>query len=1142
MILQLAMQREEVRGVADGLLQTSAALFKRGYFDDGGNGGGSGGRRVGFNGTDEEQRGYFDGGNGVGGRRMGCNETNGGSRKNGELNELLATIDLELNGGSNESHAARLLLHLIYEFSMSNLKSTVMGMSLEYHRKCCRSFTEFGLKESFAIAVRRLARGQFTHESTLGTLCEALEAALSWPFDEYRASSNDAALKMTAGIYANSVPMDYRSAEQQMRAVARRICPGSTWSQLLTSNDDFLQSLSKAYGEANSVEVKAKIRQVLLLLSALSGDVFDNDQAASSHAGKMAQVGFALCEGAFADVQAFRTSLESPTDESDSVIAGQVIDACTIISCALTSSSTETLEANMALVERLLVLTLKICEACRVLQTDYEKSFLLEALLSLHNVWVIWTSHVVSANGEDPGAESTLPLPIKNAVLQASARVFSAGVETKLVGCRVVAVCEVNGENEGDEDSDDEDQDGRGGSLSERIDDLASIGRSNPAGTLKLLVQCLLECAETSNDQPNIAIITRIEKITFIADLIGRVLADPCDESEAPTMPNLILKYSWSLGGNEDLVVVASYALLNVIRREQENAIRNPDNVSPHFLEKLLLAGNRWCGTYLFPDLSLYGKHDNAYASSAALPIFVKQCFSDPERALEVLDYLTRAASTFLVMFGSEEKVARAAIKLLGTLGANKTQLLKSQAWKEARIANVNSCQNLDWSPLNRLSDKSHAELVRVIGASCLGPTQIDELCFLPMNARLQLIRDVARRGATLDSGWCAQATRISELFRGLSKSSFMGDASVLLRRRIVSSLDDLSFCVDVSKDARLAGGETVLLSVLGTFAEFFESQLTFTESELMPVVFTSTARLIGAFVKSAGVQQNNGPSPSKSNGEEDSAEMETRAERLELALRILIALSERNFLDFSSSSTSRPSQQGFASDDLVRVGIDGTELGNSSVEDASLVVLSCIDSVLPLVDLQMLHFAKVVDSYFHLVSGMCRTRPEYVAQLSVDLFTAIAKSLLFGCAYHDAKIQRWSFEAITSLVKTKRLAHGVVAEFITKVIELVLASTDSAAMDSAADALFTMTRFDTNLFQNAAKLIVTTLSASSAMGGGADSQARVLALVGALENLFSNLFQGFNLQIDPTRMDRKKFATHMTKLAAGVRPFIVVR
>lgn len=563
----------------------------------------------------------------------------------------------------------------------------------------------------------------------------------------------------------------------------------------------------------------------------------------------------------------------------------------------------------------------------------------------------------------------------------------------------------------------------------------------------------------------------RCECLGFQFQLLGLILAD----EDCPELPLAVL-------AEPQAASHASQAFLELFQQETSNRLRE---MSPLLSQTLLQSVSGWC---------------NAYFSPSELPNELAR-FAQPL----VLETLVHAACVHLQHFGGEEGVARASVGLLKIASQTKGQAIhQCSAWQAVCQAHLASLQTGDWSPLHLVGANGHGQLVGVLAASCNSVAQFNEYIFAPLYARLALKRP-------------GDAVRLAEMFRGVARCPTT-DAAVAFRVRecIAGSLKELlAMCGNGSR-------QDVLLSVLSVFADFCELHLSVAEPALLPEIYSTCAVLVQTFVSYHPQQQR----------KRDDAEQEFKAASLNKVLKLLIALSDRNYLDFSGSS--------------------GGDQDDDDEDDPSQIVLLGIHAILPLVDQDMFQLANVVDSFFDLVCGMCRLRAEYVANhLPNELFQSIVSSLAFGVRHHDAKIQRSCLESIASLCEDGGGGGGgmvqpaLMADWQSLLLELVMTQPDmvGSTLDCAASALLQACKASPDTWPRAVDLVCGKALAHRRQGPLINPQVedeRLRALGETLRVEFAKLFDGVRVPVSD-RTDRKRFACNVQAFAKVVRGFVLV-
>jgi len=332
---------------------------------------------------------------------------------------------------SQGSEAGALLLKsLVLEFSSS--KASSIGLSVEFHRRCCRAFEACGIRECFAAAFGFLAAMALPPalRSLARTLVDVMEQCLAWPF------------AASAGAARLFLPVDAASADAMARSAALRVAPGPAWSALLLGRPEPFATLAAVYASVRHVDadLAVAIRQPMLNLASLAGDVFASDE---QHAQYGARAFAWACE-----------LLAAPRDDDE------VVDACWTVARALSTAPPAQAAADGAQVRRFAELTVALLQSRGV--GDF-----LECVDALLHVWVQWATFAAAPS---PLVPSHAQAPQTNLLRASCAHVFQALVLA--FSSRL-----------GDDDDDDD------------LANAASVGRVDAPAALALLSGVLDETA-----------------------------------------------------------------------------------------------------------------------------------------------------------------------------------------------------------------------------------------------------------------------------------------------------------------------------------------------------------------------------------------------------------------------------------------------------------------------------------------------------------------------------------------------------------------------------------------------------------------------------------------------------------------------
>ena len=494
-----------------------------------------------------------------------------------------------MQDSTHEWHAIRLLLHVIWEFSLHS-KSTSLGQSLEFHYKCGQLFSKLFLTDLFLLSAGYLTRVH-SLEVCL-SLLDLIETMLSWPFEKYFQEELEANNNRSDISESRNVPLDYRSGTHQLRNSSRIITPPPQWFFLI-QRGELIHKLMVLYRGVqqqpitytHQEEMLSKIRQLIVSLACLSGPIFDhNDEIKLQHCQLISEVGYSFCQHAFQNIQLLKESINLSVH--DSPLGSEILDGCVIISRIFSITPAELCLRDDSRFQNLLRLTQAVSEACRMCTVSYEKSFLGESLSSLLSVWVLWISFVSSS------PQNSLPQTVVLTLSKSSFSLFENLILTKLITAQS---SKESCEEEHDEEAE-----------YEEMSDLATIARVNPEPSLSSLATRLRSFdSQNARDSTDI----KWERLSFLVALTANILADP-DDGETPMIPRAILQYSQTVSKeNDDVVINCSLALFETFERETNRL----HLVSPFLSETIMHAMKRWTSTYLYPPAYLYSNPESRF-------------------------------------------------------------------------------------------------------------------------------------------------------------------------------------------------------------------------------------------------------------------------------------------------------------------------------------------------------------------------------------------------------------------------------------------------------------------------------------------------------------------------------------------------
>jgi hypothetical protein len=988
----------------------------------------------------------------------------------GELNSeqrraLITEVDSLTNqGGTVDSKKASMEVFtaIVLEFCPST--SSPMGLPWSYHEECKLQLQEEFLpdflkhalmvaSQSAAAALRRNEPGTGSDD---GGTCIAslnlLSALLAWSYSPPPSGT----------ICTTSTNSTISEMQQRPGEVSMNIRPPPAWRQILLLEGEqggqgggggglgwlgplaagVRAHLGNSSGSDNNtngndrssfVLLGQAVRQVLVQLSSMSGDIFIKENVDQRH-----QLGLTLSPpvgiGTRGRHLAFLFTIMLPEVTPPSRAA-----------FLLTNNNSN----NEAAV-------LDVCRALLAASTAHRLSGFLEAsagieggapaLFSLLSELTVsmMTVEAGSTGGEAAEEAGDILLemwselcvdPCRGAVvgnqhvIAPAASVFSATMRRELLRAASLA-WEDEEEYEGGEEAHSESW----------LAGLAAIGRAACSIVLPALAHQLQECQGSleacmhRNEDPSAA----LEQLCWVLRMCSVILADAGD-GETPLIPISVAEACVAAlhTQQEDPAVVLAQKLLALGSVCHQHAGQTV--ISPRLMEEICTALGRWAETYLLPDASensflisnstnntnhnnLNGNPHNigglngvnivansatTTATTSSVPD-VFTVFSNHQKASEVSESLIRLAMASLTQYPGDKTLHRAAcMKLLAPLlrrRATCAVVVHCPAWRELCAASATRAAGIQ-----QLEAGVQRRLMQCLIHAAVGvgnPNTIIDYVSTLLHPLTHTLQELSR----LPVAVLQQADK------------------ALLSLNLIQSLRGAARGVDHATHSivyhHLESVQSSLLQLL-------------TPYQSQPGVYGQILKLAADVVEYHAAL----------------LEASTARALFHWALRLVATYASHRTITTSAASLQLEEERA-ALCALLRLLTQLTNAEASDESDVAAAVFEGLDRIMPSVQSEHLKFPKLRNAFFGLIAHMVEAHANKVGELPPPTFSALMKALCFGIGVQDdTETEAAVFEAAGALAKhhVMSIRHGGAGLRQLNMIHSTSSGTATATANSTA-------------------------------------------------------------------------------------------
>ncbi len=908
------------------------------------------------------------------------------------------------------------LSSLLGEFSGSNTAASY-NCSLDFHRVSHVAFEEKGILDLLKIAMGGLSGvvSKLSADSSLSELSTGIVNltidVLSWEF-----GSIGGRWGRTGG--------------------SGLVRPPEGWREYLI-RPDFLGAVFGVYtsirGAGDSVAVgnlKHSLRQLLILLSSITGIVFEDKNQ------KIAYSGF-MVDGCMSVLSMLMTELTDGGTKAEQ-LESETVDMCCMITRLVTNFRVEGL-CQLANFSNLLtaiatvgdtLLKISVAEL-KAAQGDVEMvdggewrdealGMLLEAVcLLVDDHWLV-SRRPGNAQDVARAALSASLAPLYHSYV--TSRIEMAKMEEYYITANA-------------EDLDEVREQIAGATIEEEMTFASSLGRVNLASALSCLSTLMQSCmprlqtlftTEANDVSPDSAAL--LEEARLIIMCICHLLTDD-GSGETPLIPEAIINscskpsndVSSFKSGSDDYVsstMIVSEMLKTLMGLAEFQASKiavNPNNphLSPFLAKTILWFFARWSPAYILPSSSEYEPAQIANDGILAT-------WSVQESSQHAVSFCTTLCLHYLCYWPQETQVLEGCSELLLGLArrGRGVRMLMMNSPSMENLTKLHSCTA-------SMIHASSQEIASISSAAGLPTEMVTGYKRIPYKYRAQLLTAILIASSEIND------PKSEQLFNGslqAVRNSFSTLIDALQTKKVriqdVFTLEMICLCVEmfggIARSSEMCHPERVAIFMtpclpqLSGLMQFYASDITICEILLRLfrdyteqfIVMLDREQCLAVFRASAdllkGYSSNHCTArvvhkALKKSGETDFEEEQNYNDIL-CAIQLLNNIGAKDFIDTFSSE---------------RTGAKGVD-SNEVIE----VVFFGLQQILPLMTKGLFHFPTLCTQYFSLLGFMMDTYPQKVGILPFDLFKGLLDSMLFGMSHTDVYVSKSSLQGIAAIAR----------------------------------------------------------------------------------------------------------------------------
>ncbi|KAI8889382.1 hypothetical protein K501DRAFT_320347 [Backusella circina FSU 941] len=887
-------------------------------------------------------------------------------------------------------------------------KSSIVGMSWEYHQKCKTFFETDILLHLFETGLTKIQSQQMPIQSELMALFEKI---LHWEF------GND----VLPGTFARTEPEedDFDKEDGPSSVKKSYVIFPREWRRVI-GDPQVVYLFFMAYFMIQSDDQLAhRCRQCLIQLSGFQQDFFNNEPEAIKAYATTLMHGILKMMNS---ITVFGTSPDALSEQGP-----QMLGTIQMIRRLLENIQLVTLCSIPEFFDFLNQVGLLTVSCLGGTVTDVDEGWISEACDECLQTWVHMADLVQPSDprAQDPKAGLT-PEQSQHLVQymhHVAYNIVDSYINTRLE--RAKLVLEEEDEEEDEIDASFKDWD----TFADQLTCIGILGRLHPQPCLLKLEQLATERFErfktyfngTGGDEHQLIFLH--EQLHWVILISAHILADT-GKGEQPMIPESLMHLSTSQTVDQNQVVTISRLFLELLRFTSSfgsNTIE-ASNCSPRVAETLVWYMERWSKTYLLVDENEYG-----YMSPSIAKAFGRPGPSDGQ-GMEIVDFFIEQMKINFILWNADPDVLNQLVKWLHTCGTSNN--LKRGLLQSARFPDLIQflTQNVE-----QLPEALHNSLIQTAATIASGaPDEATRNNYL--NLMFTMIEE--RLGSVLhrpDFQQCYQDGKIVnsvinalEMFDGLALACQYNNTVTIFHfcSRFFESFVQLMNIYKTVPEVQLA-----ILQLFSDLANRLDFGLLGDEKEVFFSAIMETLRLFGV--------SNYGKKRMHTQEEEEDKPYAD----ISIVLVMLSNIMASGLEDFSQK-----------------------EQGQSSGKIAE-VVLFGINIVIPMIDLEMLKIPSLCQQYIQLISHLIEVFPDKLVGLPEPLFNNLIASLEYGIRHDISDVNISTLHAVTPLSmwvynnQQQQANIDVLKPALEKLLTALLNSLlfqhlDTNVIDAASDAL----------------------------------------------------------------------------------------
>lgn len=877
---------------------------------------------------------------------------------------------------------------------------------------------------------------------------------------------------------------------------ATLIRPPERWREYLI-RPDFLGAVFSVYTAVRTqphgqqCDLGHRIRQLLLMLSSVTGIIYESREQKSAYAGF-------LVDGCLSVLALLhQEAIGDPASYDEDVAEVETIDLCAMVSRLVATFKIEGLStlpsfgnllgAVNAVGNDLLQKSLSECERARGDTDDMEGiQWRSEALGHLLDAAVLLADDPWISGGDMGGNEAVRGAAVALASSLSSLYGTYVNARTKM------AKLEEHYITSHAEDLDEVREEISEVATEEEMTAASSLGRLNVANAITslaaLLDQCLphlkalfeaqVQTVTTAQGEISPDAAALLEEARLLVVCITHLLTDD-NVGEEPMIPASIVRACSNDEGLVSAIGACVTSLMQLAEYQASLVSVNAEDprLSPLLAKTLLWFFDRWAPGYvLVPTATV---ESDAAASS------ILRAWSTQESASTAVTFCLTLCLHYHCYWPQEHQVQEAAtsltLKLAKRGSAMRALMVKSTSFE--KVVAMHSCTTSLLHTCTTAEVHSAAANAQAMGQS-LEQGMIKGYCRLPYEDRAKIL-----------TGLCVASSDAGDIFSHAClmpvKNAFSSLLQALHNKQLsphdVNATEMTSLCValygGIANVSGIAAMERIPIfitpslqplsdlmvhyadelhiceALLGFFRDYAEGFMPVLDRDECLSLFHASSGLLRSY--STAHCKSRSVTKASTSSLEDDLEEEQNYSDISTAISLLIHLSTKDFIDICSTS-------------------DSNAVESNQVTD---MIFFGLQQILPLMTQGLLQYPALCSSYFSLVSFMMETYPAKVCALPFDLFNALLDSMLFGMSHSDTFVAKSSLRGLGGLarehLKSKALgghlaAHpDIIDTASTRVLQdVVFQSIIWDRLEPAASALLPLAAIDMGRFANVVSVI----------------------------------------------------------------------